>query len=168
MKRAQVSHIIAYLLAIVIFGMVLVFGYKAIANIRQQTDQAAYLGFQKSLESDIKSIYFDYGSVKKLSYSIRGYEWVCFADLKYDIVTAINTNPVNPIVLNSIQSEFKKNIFLVNDKVDSFYVEKIILTEDEAIPPDLNPLCIPIVNGKLSIKLTGQGDYALVEKQPQP
>lgn len=163
MSKAQAGQVIVYVLAIVIFAMVLIFGYKAIVNLRQQTDQASYLSFQKSLESDIKSIYFDYGSIKKESYSVRGYKQVCFADLGEDLKPPISSNPENPIVLNSIDSKVKKNVFLVNGNVDSFYIEKIWLGN----PSDIsykNPLCVDVINGKLNIQLTGQGDSALVER----
>lgn len=164
-KKAQVGQIITYLLAIVIFAMVLIFGYNAVVNIRQQTDQVVYLAFQKSLEADIKSISFDYGSVKKKSYSVSGYETICFADLD----ALINPDPlpddIPKIVINSMESKIKKNVFLVNGKIDSFYVGKIWLGDpiDPVYSPYKNPLCIPIVNGKLSITLTGQGDSTLIE-----
>ena len=154
-KKAQLGQIIVYLLAIVIASMVLVFGYRVVVGLRQQAEQTSFLNFQKSLEADIKSIYFDYGSVKKVSYSVGGYKEACFADLD-----SIYIGSAPNIVINSIDSKVKKNVFLVNDKIDSFYVEKIKLTN----PATENPDCINIVNGKLDIKLTGKGDSALVEE----
>jgi len=159
-KKAQVSQIIAYLLAIVIFAMVLVFGYKAVVNIRQQAEQANYLNFQKSLEADIKSIYFDYGSVKKESYSLSGYKEICFADLEHGFINSYPEKIISNIIKNSMESKIRKNVFLIGDKIDSFYIEKINLTN----PLSQNPECVPVNNGKLNIKLTGQGDSSLVEK----
>ncbi len=155
MKKAQIGQIVVYLLAMVIFAMVLIFGYRAVVNLRQQTDQVAYLSFQKGLEADIESIYFDYESVKQKTYSIAGYTKVCFITSYPEMPTDIYM-PEEPIVENSVDSGVQKNVFLVNDKIDSFYVGKI----------DTDPIeffeCIDVVNGKLNIRLTGQGDSALL------
>lgn len=155
MKKAQIGQIIVYILAVVIFAMILVFGYKAVVNLRQQTEQAAYISFQKALEADIKSIYFDFESVKQKTYSIAGYTKVCFITSHPEMATGI-TITGEPMIENSVNSGVQKNVFLVNSKIDSFYVGKI-----DAGITDFE--CIDILNGKLNIKLTGQGDSVLVE-----
>ena len=155
MKQAQIGQIIGYLLAIVIVAVTLLFGYKMVVSLRQQTEQASFLNFQKSLEADIKSIYFDFGSVKIESYSIGGYEEVCFIDSYPKMPNSVSTN--NNIVDNSVSGGVKKNIFLIGDKIDSFYIDKVdacgTLCSDTS-------KCIPLVNGKLNIQLKGKGDYA--------
>ena len=99
-KKAQLGQIIVYLLAIVIASMVLVFGYRVVVGLRQQAEQTSFLNFQKSLEADIKSIYFDYGSVKKVSYSVGGYKEACFIDSYPQMPASVGTG--NNIVDNSV------------------------------------------------------------------
>lgn len=158
MRKAQIGQIVVYMLGIVIFSMVLIVGYKAFVNVKQQTDQADFLSFQKGLEADVKAISSDYGSVKKVSYPVRGYKQVCFADLGHGSKSPGDSTPPK-IIINSMQSQSKKNVFLVGDKIDSFYVDKINLTS----PLSENPICINITKGKLNINLTGSGDSAFVE-----
>ena len=45
---------------------------------------------------------------------------------------------------------------------DSFYIDKVDACDTSCADTSK---CITLINGKLNIKLTGQGDYALIEQE---
>lgn len=158
MKKGQaIGQIFTYIIAIIITAIILGYGYNSIVSIKQKSEQVSYIKFKNDLQNEIKKISFDFGSVKKVSFSLpKNYKQVCFVETPPDEDTPIPiTNPKYPIIVDSSKSGVKKNVFLVeNIAKDSFYIGKIVLPEDL--------FCVNTINGRIQLKLEGMGDHAKI------
>ena len=66
-KKAQImGQVFIFILAALLFILILTYGYKAIAGFGEKSEQVALIEFQSKLENSIKSMKSDYGSVRKL------------------------------------------------------------------------------------------------------
>jgi len=161
LKKAQnIGQIFIYILSIVVVGVILLFGYQAITNFSKNADRIALVQFQKDLESSIKSISSQYGAIQKKIFSLSNdYKQVCFVD-NYNSITDLNAMDSYPIIKDSVVSGTGKNIFLVKankQAAESFSIEKIAL---KTVIFD----CFNITNSKLTIRIEGMGDHAVISK----
>ena len=160
-KGVVVYQIFIYIIAILIFSFILVYGYNAIIGFKGKSEQIAYIKFKTDLVSTIKRVSPDYGTIKKEDFFVGGeYQKVCFvqsygtlhADAKDRIVNQEN----HPIVWDSIEDKANKNVFLFTDSLqESFDIGKIDTTDD-------GYLCIDIINGKAKIQFEGMGDHTCI------
>lgn len=156
MNKAQLySQIFIYVLTIILISFILVYGYNAVQNFKKRAEQVSCLKFKNDLVNSIESISSDFGSIKRKDLQLcASYSKVCFVEtfvspnLPYDI---------DPIIKDSILSGTGRNVFLVEDIAkESFYSGKI------SVEPDV--LCIRVVNNKISLKLEGKGNHALLSQ----
>ena len=69
-------------MAVIIFSMVLIYGYNAIRQINATRQQVEVIEFSESLKSAIKRTALDYGSVKRYDFKVpAAYKEICFVDL---------------------------------------------------------------------------------------
>ena len=156
MKKSQLySQIFIYVLAIFLTTLILVYGYNAVDSFRKRTDQLSCLKFQNDLRNAIQSIYSDYGSVKKKDLQLCGtYTRVCFVE---SITQPSIPANIDPILKDNILSNTGKNVFFLEKTAkESFYGGKI------SVDPDI--LCIKASNNRISLRLEGRGDYALLSE----
>ncbi|MBW2996774.1 hypothetical protein KY349_00365 [Candidatus Woesearchaeota archaeon] len=162
MKKAQVAgQIFIYITAIVIVGLIIVYGYSAIKGFTERGEEVEYITMQKSVENAVKSIASDYGSVKRPDIDVPGkYELVCFVD-KGLSEEAIETSDIcqsragrekyhQPIVCSGWKTG-RNNVFLIPDGSESFDVGNIVMEHG-------NFLCFDVFNNKINLQLTGLGD----------
>lgn len=158
-KRSQIpSQIFIYVVAIILFSFVLVYGYNAIKGFKERSEQISYIKFKTDLISTVKRISSDYGTLKREEFFIGGeYKEVCFVQ-SYKPPTNLAANIPNPLIKDSVGSGVDKNTFLFTTKLqESFNVGKINVTNENK-----GYLCIDTVNGKVKIQFLGKGDHALV------
>ena len=68
-----------YVIAIVMVGIILTFGYRSIMSFSDKAEQVALVKFQKNFGSSVKSISNQYGTFKKIDFMISNeFEEVCF------------------------------------------------------------------------------------------
>ena len=158
-KKAQnAGQVLIYVLAVVIFSVILIFGYKSITDFKERADVMTLIEFQKKMESSIKSISSDYGTSRKLDFSLSNeYTEVCFVR-NYD-VSIIDPAPFEdyPYILDTIDlSQPTKNIFLIKNKkeVAENYNMGRIRFKDESIFK-----CFNVTFSSLSIRMEGKGNY---------
>ncbi len=183
-KKAEVaSQIFVYIIALMVVGMVIVFGYKAIKNFASRSDEVALIKFKTEVENEFKTVSSNFNTIKAENFDVpSGYEEVCIVDL--DAPTSGNGfDPsefaYNPILYDGVQE--KKNLFLVKGiNIESFNIGKVMLDSDNFDMTDPTKpifcgdgkedstidnrylLCIPIKNGKVKMKLKGKGDRTFV------
>lgn len=161
-KKAQAEKIFMYAVALIIVGMILLFGYKAIAKLTQTSESATMAKFKNEIRNKIDTG-SSYGriSTEDFETSVK-YKAICFIAEK---------NPANlnkefksdyPLAADVAESE--DNAFLYDGttidpfKVDLFNVDDNPDTNNYA--PDA--LCVPINNGRFSLRLEGLGDRTLI------
>ena len=168
MTKAQLyGQIFTYILTIVVVTLILVYGYRTIIGVKDKANLVMALKFEKELKSSIKSITGDFGSVAKKEIPVdEKTSSVCFID-NYEPITDVNnpksddSNPINPIVKESIRSQSDNNVFLMGGAPNSFDAGKISIPD---IPNEINVLCIKAINRQIAFRLEGAGDHAIISR----
>ncbi len=153
-KKAEIpAQIFIYISAIILFSFILVYGYNAINEFKEKSEEIAYIKFKTEIISAIKRVSPDYGTLKREEFFIGGkYTKVCFVQ-NYN--RPIDIKIADPIINNSVQNDVTKNAFLFTQTFqESFDAGKINVTNGEGY------LCINLQNGKAKIQLEGKGDHA--------
>lgn len=157
MRKSQIqAQVFVYILALLIMSFVLIYGYRAIKDMKERGELAELINFKGDLKRSISSISQDYGSIKLEDYSVpSGFEKVCFVDLSqpnsvapeypliHDYVESIQTNNAEP-----------KNVFLWPPGTESDYVGNITVQG--------NFHCFDSTGGIIKVKLEGFGNRALI------
>ena len=156
MKRAQIySQIFIYVLTIILISFILVYGYNAVRNFRDRADQVACLKLKSELSNSVESISGDFGSIRKKALQMcRGYTQICLVET---FEKPKLPGRIDPVIKDSVLSNTGRNAFLA-DKIakESFYAGKI------SVEPDV--LCIKSVNNKVSLRLEGKGNHAIISE----
>ena len=158
MAKSQLySQIFIYALTLALVAIILIYGYNALENFRTRSDQLCLIKFKSDLQSSIASLSGDFGSVKRKDLQLcSGYTKVCFVESFDSPIIPSNPKP-DPIVIDSINSNSGKNVFLVQDIAkESFYAGKI------SVDPDI--LCVSPVDSKIALRLEGAGDHVLLDQ----
>jgi len=160
-KRGQISgNVFIYIFAIIVIALILILGYKYISSTKENIAKTDLILLKTKLTSDIESISSDFGSSKKVSYSIPDQAELCLIDLdkKDEILSNLRSN-FNALIKDSIESNVKKNAFVFNkDIFESYYLGDIEINE-----PYFK--CFKPVAGKISFVVEGKGDRALILTQ---
>src|SRR3989344_8658102 len=84
-KGIGVGQVFIFIIAAITFALILIFGYKAITGFIQSGEEVAFVQFKTGLESSVKKIYTEFGSVRRESFTLPSqYKQVCFVDLEKD------------------------------------------------------------------------------------
>jgi hypothetical protein len=150
MKKAQIiGQVFIYVITIIVFGIVLLYGYRAIGNMSNKADQVMLIQLKKDIANAVDKT--DYGSVVKYDLTLPGkFNEVCFVDLSSDANNAMQTN--YPLVYDSWRDKVSANMFLIEDKgtIESSYIGNIIID-------DPYYFCTKGTQGRLSVRLEGKG-----------
>jgi len=162
--KAQIAgQMFIYVLAFIIFALVLLYGYNAIKNLRDKAEQTSYIQFKTEITQTVKKLSTDYGTVRRKEFALSGgYIRVCFVDserIGKGIILADY-----PLIEDSVTSGVEANLFLVSGKgiEDSFNAGKLDINRT-ATNINNHFLCVPVINGKLKVKLSGLGNRVRVK-----
>ena len=156
--KAQISgQIFIYVLAIIIAGLILLYGYRAIGTITKTGEEVALIDFKNQLEGDIEKLATDYGAIKTKSYILpSGTETICFVDSDAK-TTATDYQIINDIVASGA----RQNIFLIPLLNIQIYAEGLKVDESGS-----KSLCLTNQRGRITLRLEGRGDGTLVTEAP--
>ncbi|MBI2655918.1 hypothetical protein HYX06_05860 [Candidatus Woesearchaeota archaeon] len=160
MKTSQLyGQIFIYALTLILISVILVYGYTSIKNFKQKTEDITTLKFQKDLKNAIESITNDYGSVSRKEFQLSGdIRQVCFVETiqPFDKSNPIGNLQLNSLVINSVKDS-DKNVFLLENTLrSSFSAGKISVDRDI--------LCIKPSNNRITLRLEGKGDHAVLSE----
>ena len=84
-KRAKfgqiLGQVIVYILAAILFVMILSYGYRAITGFQEKAKHIALIEFKTDLETAVGSISRDYGSVRTINFILpEGFTGLCIVD----------------------------------------------------------------------------------------
>lgn len=173
-KKAQIqTQVFVFLIAAVILITIIIFGYRAITGLTENIADVEYTQLKTNLETQIDRVQSDYGTVVIRTLDIPTYfSHICFAqdDLNWNSGTTASGGDFGvtgtpgssseldlTIILDSLRSSVKKNVFLYPNGVTSFYVGSICVKDCN---PDDKILCIEAINGKAQVAIEGLGDRA--------
>ncbi|HLD39979.1 MAG TPA: hypothetical protein VJB13_02460 [Candidatus Nanoarchaeia archaeon] len=169
-KGIGVGQVFVFIVAALSFALILIFGYKAISGFLKSGEDVAFVQFKTGLESDIKKIYTEFGSVRVEKYAPpTTYNQICFVDLDqpYD-PDLCNFDQVACSVWGGASNAGKgyegadENVFLTPPAPVKIKVYRISM-EDKS---GKNFLCVPIQQGAFSIVMEGKGDKTLLSRVP--
>ena len=131
MRRAQASHAFLYVLTIVIFALILIFGYKMVKSFKDKSDDLLMLKFERDLQATLHSV--SYGTAKVRTFDVpSGYRQFWLADLNTakdpngDLVPPCAGINVPAEVRDALESGVRKNAFLVGDgDFHAFFLEQV-------------------------------------------
>ena len=160
MRKAQLyGQIFIYALTLVLISVILVYGYSAIKNFRQKTEDIVAIKFQRDLRNSVESITNDYGSISRKEFQLSGETTkICFVESfeTFDRNNPISNTPLDNIIGNSI-SGTDNNIFIIEKSLkNAFFAGKISVDNDV--------LCIKPNNNRIILRLEGKGDHAALSQ----
>lgn len=166
-KKAEVpAQIMTYVLAAILFGLIMVFGYNVVVSMRMSSESVAMVKFKTQLEGDIKKMSMETGRTTRLyEYLSPGnFREVCFIDSDYlegDLTTTQIDNleagcEGKKMLIDSADAGVQSNMFLFPGTVNF---------EIGSIEVDNGCVCIASRAGKFSMRMKGKGDRAEISPE---
>jgi hypothetical protein len=159
-KAMGIGQVFIFIVAVVTFAVIMIFGYKAVTDFLDQGEKVQFHQFKTGLESSVKRIYTEYGSVRIQEFNIPGgYEQVCFVDLnkpKKDDLCLKNQIACDVWESSQGYDTVDENVFLKPQAPSKIKVFNIKMENDF--------LCLPVVKGKFTVHMEGKGDHTYLSK----
>lgn len=162
MKKAQtIGQVIMFLLAGLVFVLILIYGYRAITGLTKTGEQVELLNFKTDLQSSVETIKRDYGSVQKLELRVPKADWVFFVtDPKIAESHEIpSLESEYPLIYNTWLTG-AENVFLLPSPEQS----TPILVKDLVVDNSKGYLRIDASSRKISLRVKGTGKTAKVSE----
>ena len=165
-KKAQIAgQIFIFILAIFLASLILLYGYKAIFGKQgfiYKTEQISLIRFETEISNAIRTISSDYASVKKLELNVPSkFTEVCLIDTRQPAentgICTRNNPDFNPIICDAWTTQGnKQNVFLVP-------MAEIPITVS-TLEIETGYICLPVKQGKITLRLEGLGDRTKVSE----
>lgn len=170
--KAQTSEIFFFILAIVIIGLLLLFGVKYIMELGTKVNQIDMLRFKTDLEGYAQEIRPVYGKWQKIPLDVPpGIDKVCFVQqetftesplyIQQEGICTKGHEDYNLLMCSAWQGDLTRNVF--TEPFDELEVG-IDVGSLEVGSAYEQYLCFDTTSGLLKIKMTGKGDRVLLEK----
>ncbi len=157
----MIGQVFIFILAGLIFVLILGYGYRAINNFIARGAEVQLLDFRNELESMVNTIKRDYGSVQRVELRVPTQtEEACFVSNAEDVPGAWETDLQQkyPLVYNAWTTG-TENVFLIPRQPTPLLVQDIMV--------DAGYVCVPAVNGKVSLRVEGTGNRAKINPWQQ-
>lgn len=154
-RKGQIQQVFIYLMTMIVVGLIILIGYKAIGGLINKGCDVEVSTFQKNLELYIVK-HSSYGSVHKETLNVPcAYSQICFVDS--DVIGNTFNYHDNVIIEDSVETGIEQNIFLISDKVtEPFGFMNEIAIETGSI------VCIDNINGKFYMRFKGLGRRTVI------
>lgn len=171
MAKAQTSEIFFFILAIVIIGLLLLFGVKYIMELGTKVNQIDVLRFKTDIEGYAKEIGPVYGKWQKIELDVPGgIDKICFVQhetftesplyIQQEGICTKGHEDYDLLMCSAWQEDSSRNVFTKPfDELDL----GIDLGALEVGSSYEQYLCFDTTSGFLKIKMTGKGDRVLLE-----
>ncbi|MBN2459265.1 hypothetical protein JXB28_03185 [Candidatus Woesearchaeota archaeon] len=178
MRKAQISQVFTYLMAILVVGLIVFVGYKGVAWILNTNCEHGKAAFQKELFQLIDD-YSDRGSTRVEMLSAPcDVTKVCFADLSHCENPEQNIPDFEPFIRSSLDEKYRgvvissvydcdniyANIFIVGKTTEPLgYAPKLVLKQDVG-NSDYPFKCFEVRSGKIRFLFRGLGRKTQLEE----
>lgn len=159
-KKGQINHIFIYIVALIIMGLIMFFGYSAIASTIEKGCEVQKVTFKNRLDSFLTGRHRSFGTNMRESLQAPcGYEEVCFVD--YDKVQSQNSVGIegHPIIASSVEDGAAATVFLVKEGFSEPILEKKL-----RVSVNDGFVCIPNKGGVFKFFFSGQGDRVKIRE----
>jgi hypothetical protein len=167
LTKAQAEQIFVVIISLIIAALIFIYGFKAIQDFTQRTEDISLTSFQTKLQSSVRTIASDYGSVKILDIGVPSkFNKVCFLDYGYGpkkaagLCNSFNEEDYNSLICDAWMTpgygkeNYAQNVFFV-PMADS-------PVKVGALTIDTGYICVPVKGGKVKVRLEGLGDSTKV------
>jgi hypothetical protein len=172
MRKGQIlGQVFIYVLAAVVFSLILLFGYRAVTNLTQRSEEVMLMELRHEVQTAVNSIASN-PDVKKKSLQVPAkYKTVCFlgnitqCGATYDDTclckgaapcTGANESDRNALICEAWKSGQKQNVFLWPMADIEIYVADIVLEDCY--------LCVAPVDGRIQLRLEGTGSATRIQQ----
>ena len=158
-KKAQIiGQVFIFILAGLIFVLIITYGYKAIQYFLERQEQVLMVDFRTDLEVAVEGVKRDYGTVRKVELRLpTKYQGVCF----FDSVTCAKITPKLILPAQVIAVDWAQEACVLKAG-NVFTVPRQDLTLPD-IQVDAGYVCIPNT-GKITIRMEGTGKRAKISE----
>jgi hypothetical protein len=168
-KKAQISQVFIYIMALFIFALILYYGYYSISSFIKRGEEVVFIKFKTELESEIDVLLPQYGSVsifseKKPLKVPSDVEEICFvsSDLIGSSIDKLPSSLIHyrkdPTIKLSVAEGAQENVFIVpREERASIFLTHIKAADDF--------FCIPTKQGRLDIRLESFGSYVQIDPE---
>ena len=165
-KGMGIGQVFIFIIAAITFALIMIFGYQSITQFIKSGEDVEFVQFKTGLESSIKKIYTEFGSVRIERFILpQKYEKICFVDMNSEYDSELcNENQIACSVwkdadqVNGYDS-VTENVFLKPMAPNPIRVYDISIDNGEK-----NYLCLPISGGTFSLYMEGKGDHTELAK----
>lgn len=156
-KAIVIGQVFIFIIAAITFALIMIFGYGAISDFIEKGETVEFYQFKSDLETSIKKIYTEYGSVREKTFVLpTKYEQICFVDLS-KVSPPDCTDKLNDVyacdVWDTAGGSYDgadENVFLDPIAPVKIKVFKISMGSDS--------LCLKVDKGRFKLRLEGKGD----------
>jgi len=161
MKRGMaVQQVFIYMIAGISFAFILIFGVNMVNDLMEKGEMVEFMQFKTNLENNVKKIYSDYGAARTLDFSLPvKYTEICFVDMDatYDeSLCAKSAIACDAWETAGSWDAADQNVFL--DPPAAAAIKTYKLRMDDGY------LCLPLENGRFTLRLEGRGDAAYLSQ----
>ncbi len=173
-KGMGVGQVFVFIVAALTFAFIMIFGYRAIAGFLQSGEEVAFVQFKTGLESSIKKLYTEFGSVRVETFTLPTmYQQICFVDLSAEsadkklcdfdqVACSVWESVQNPLAGTAKYDSADENVFLKPPAPVKIKVNNIQIDPEEG----KDFLCFPIKQGSFRVVLEGKGDRTGLSRVP--
>jgi hypothetical protein len=159
-KKAQIiGQVFIFILAGLIFILIITYGYKAIQYFLERQEQVMLVDFRTDLEIAIEGVKRDYGTVRKVELRLPSkYSGVCF----FDAVGCAKTTPKLVLPTHEIIVEWAQDACAIKS-ANVFTVPRDLDLSLPDVQVDTGYICIPNT-GKITARMEGTGKKAKISE----
>lgn len=174
MRKSQISQVFTYIATMLVIGLLVIIGYKAIDMMMGKQCDAQRAIFEKDLLNFIDE-YSDYGSVHEEIIKLPcDTKEICFADATHfaPYCDGFYSDPeiawfTEDSVITSAVMDCQANIFLKREFTETLnnpvkFSNKIVLNDPQN--PEQSFKCFKAANNQLKLVFTGLGSKTLIEQ----
>ena len=155
-SKGQAEQVFIYILALLIFALVVGYGYRAIQGFLEQQERISLLSTKQELESAFQQALRSYGDVivfdERSPLQAEGLERICVVGKK----GGDNCPSGGDVLFCDAWESGGNTVLLIGEGVDSFFVKDI---------NEESNLCVDVIGGKIiNLRLEGKGTSVQVSQ----
>jgi hypothetical protein len=174
-KKGQINQVFIYMMAAIIFGVVIIFGYKAVGTLLNLSEDTKLIQFKMDIVSGIDNMVPTQDRRIRTFTLPDKYEKICFFDMtrqggsdkcaysgsgvcgKYCQLNNLGPD-LDPIMCNAWKSNVSANIYLTPMSEFPIRVKSIEPFRYNGTALESGYLCVNITDGRFKLTLQGKGD----------
>ncbi|MBR9691282.1 hypothetical protein GOV06_00690 [Candidatus Woesearchaeota archaeon] len=166
-KKAQIiGQVFIFILAAGLAVLIIGYGYNAISSFTSRTEDIAFINFKTDLQTEVRTMASDFGSVKRLDLNMPGrFQMLCLIDLNKRNIAATSClcTQCQGIYKNDYQPEIC-DAWTTSGNLENAFLVPITPFKLSSMEIENGYICIFPRGNKISLKIEGRGDRTKVSE----